>query len=104
MKYIFFFSLIFFVSKVHSNSRLPCELEKYFQLTDLYKSSLLDNNAKKLEMERERLSLLPDINLSMGQQSSNNSSFKGVMDSSLSVGLSMSVYRGNIYSKYKDKI
>ncbi|EFU8184302.1 TolC family protein [Salmonella enterica subsp. enterica serovar Bareilly] len=55
-------------------------------------------------MERERLSLLPDINLSMGQQSSNNSSFKGVMDSSLSVGLSMSVYRGNIYSKYKEKI
>lgn len=105
MKYIYiFFILIFSVSKVHSNSRLPCELEKYFQVTDIYKSSLLDNNAKKLEMERERLSLLPDINISINQQSTNNSSFKGVMDSSLSVGLSMSVYRGNSYSKYKDKI
>ncbi|HFG5151887.1 TPA: hypothetical protein ACGH56_004531, partial [Salmonella enterica subsp. enterica serovar Singapore] len=90
MRYIFSWGLMFFVCAANSEERLPCELEKYFQLTSLYKSNLFDTDAKKLEIERENLSLLPNINLNIGQQNTNNNSFKGFMDSTLSVGISMS--------------
>ncbi|WP_079967577.1 TolC family protein [Salmonella enterica] len=104
MRYIFSWGLMFFACAANSEDRLPCELEKYFQLTSLYRSNLFDTDAKKLEIERENLSLLPNINLNVGQQNTNNSSFKGFMDSTLSVGISMSLYEGNKHSKYKEKI
>lgn len=104
MKQIVFILTIFIVSNAYASSQLPCEIEYYFQQTDAYKSSVFDNEAKQLDLEREMLTLLPDINVSIGQQSTNKSSFKGLNDSSISLGLSQTVYNGGRYRIYKDKI
>jgi hypothetical protein len=98
------FLLLFSICNSYASDKIPCELDSFFRKTDAYSLILLENKAKLLELERERISLLPDINVSISQQSTNNNSFKDVMNSSLSLGFSQSVYSGNSYSKYKSKI
>ncbi|EAA3133234.1 TolC family protein [Salmonella enterica] len=104
MKLLVFLIATFIVCNTNASSNPHCELEDYFKHTDSYKSSMMDNEVKQLEMERESLSLLPDVSLSLGQQSTNRRSFKGMSDSAVSLGLSQSVYNGNRYNRFKDKI
>ncbi|EDW5993952.1 TolC family protein, partial [Salmonella enterica subsp. salamae] len=104
MKYLAFLIATLTVYNVYATQNSSCELEEYFRQTEVYKSAVLDNEAKQLEMERESLSLLPDISANVGQQSTNNSSFKGINESSVSLGLSQSVYSGGRYNKFKNKI
>lgn len=104
MKYLTFLIATFMACNAYASSHSPCELENYFRQTESYKLSMLDHSAKYLEMEKERLSLLPDITVSSGQQSTNNRSFKGLSDSSISLSLSQSIYNGNRYNKFKDKV
>lgn len=104
MKYLTLFIATLMGCNAYAISHSPCELEQYFRQTDSYKSSMLDHSAKELEMEREKLALLPDISVSSGQQSSNNRSFKGLSESFVSLSFSQSIYNGNRYNKFKDKI
>lgn len=104
MKYLAFLITILTVNNTYATQNPSCELEEFFRQTEVYKSAVLDNEAKKLEMERESLSLLPNISANVGQQSTNNSSFKGIHESSVSLGLSQSVYSGGRYNKFKNKI
>lgn len=80
-----------------------CALEQYFLRTESYKSSLLDNEEKKLELDKKELSLLPNVYIGVGQQSNNDRSFKSVRESSLSVGISQTIYEGGSYRKTKKK-
>lgn len=104
MKYLFFLIATLIAYNAYAGTKQPCLLEDYFKQTESYKSSMLDNEVKVLELERERLSFLPDVSVSVGQQSTNESSFKGFNKSSISLGLYQSVYNGNRYSIFKDKI
>lgn len=104
MKYLAFLIATLIACNAYAGTKQSCLLENYFKQTESYKSSILDNEAKMLELERERLSFLPDISVSIGQHSSNESSFKGVNKSSVSLSLSQSVYNGNRYNIFKDKI
>lgn len=104
MKYLIFLIATVISCKTYAETKQPCLLEKYFRQTESYKSSILDNEAKVLELERERLSFLPDMSLSIGQQSTNESSFKGFNKSSVSLGVYQSLYNGNRYSIFKEKI
>lgn len=104
MKYLAFLISTLTMYNAYATQNSSCELEEYFRQTEVYKSAVLDNEAKQLEMERESLSLLPDISANVGQQSTNNSSFKGINESSVSLGLSQSVYSGGRYNKFKNKI
>ncbi|HCQ9025315.1 TPA: TolC family protein [Escherichia coli] len=81
-----------------------CALEQYFLRTESYKSSLRDNEEKKLELDKKELSLLPNVYIGVGQQSNNDRSFKSVRESSLSVGISQTIYEGGSYRKTKKKI
>ncbi|MCG9429851.1 TolC family protein [Escherichia coli] len=104
MKYLTFLIATLMTCNTYAGTKQPCLLENYFKQTESYKSSMLDNETKVLELERERLSFLPDISVSIGQLSTNKSSFKGVNKSSVSLGLSQSIYNGNRYNIFKDKI
>ncbi|HEI3649877.1 TPA: TolC family protein [Escherichia coli] len=104
MKYLSFFIPVLIACNTYAKVDSPCDLENYFRKTETYKSGMLDNEEKLVELERERLTLLPNISVAIGQQSTNDSSFKGISDSSVSLSLSQSVYNGGRYSKFKNKI
>ncbi|EEZ5662149.1 TolC family protein [Escherichia coli] len=104
MKYLSFFIPVLIACNTYAKVDSPCDLENYFRKTETYKSGMLDNEEKLVELERERLTLLPNISVTIGQQSTNDSSFKGISDSSVSLSLSQSVYNGGRYSKFKNKI
>ncbi|HAZ3552441.1 TPA: TolC family protein [Escherichia coli] len=104
MKYLSFLISVLIACNTYAKADSPCDLENYFRKTEAYKSGMLDNEAKLVELERESLTLLPNISVTIGQQSTNDSSFKGISDSSVSLSLSQSVYNGGRYSKFKNKI
>ncbi|EEU9452377.1 TolC family protein [Escherichia coli] len=91
-------------SNLYALEKKQCILEQYFLQTESYKSSLIDSKEKKLELDRKELSLLPNIYISVDQQSTNNHSFKSITESSLSVGILQKIYDGGSYIKNKKKI
>ena len=104
MRAIIIFILLTACSDVCASKESVCFLEKYFENTEPYKSSLLDDKEKKLELDRKELSLLPDIYVGAGQYSSNDRSFKSIKESSLNVGFSQSIYEGGSFNKNRNKI
>ncbi len=99
MKYVIIFFVTMFCSNSYASTGTVCSLEQYFLQTDSYKSSLLDNMEKKIDLDRKKLSLLPDIYIGMNQYSNNKRSFKSLKESSLSVGISQTIYEGGKYIK-----
>ncbi|MBN9668447.1 TolC family protein, partial [Escherichia coli] len=99
---IFLISIVFSVAYASNNSQ--CLLENYFLETEQYKSSLLDDKEKKLELERKELSLLPDIYVGVGQYTSNNRSFQSIKESSVDLGISQKIYDGGNFIKSREKI
>lgn len=104
MKHIIVLAVYLISFNLYALEHNSCTLEKYFINTVQYKSSLLNDKEKKLELDRQKLSLFPSVYMSMGQESNNNRSFKSVGESSLFVGVSQTIYEGGSYVKYKKKI
>ncbi|ELY5805008.1 TolC family protein [Cronobacter sakazakii] len=94
-----FLFILFFFSGICWGSESSCKLDKYFVKTEAYKTIAFNNKRIELELDSNKLSLLPDLFVSVGQNINNENSFKKPEDSSVSIGVSQSIYEGNRYGK-----
>lgn len=104
MRLIFILLFVIQCSSVFATEDNYCSLDPYLMSTPDYKDNQLKNEEYDLESERNDLSLLPSIYTGVYQSSSNERSYKSILNSSLYVGISQQLYAGGIYSKTKKRI
>lgn len=90
--------------RANANVDNQCAIEPYFERTEEYHNLLIENERLLLDKNINDLSLLPDIYIGTGQQSSNSQSFKSFDKSGLHAGISQTLYEGNQYGKKKESI
>ncbi|EFW8116474.1 hypothetical protein FEQ65_005073, partial [Shigella sonnei] len=71
-----------------------CLLDDLLKNTTEYKNYLLSDEENTIELEKNELSLLPDIFINSSQNSNNDRSFRSVENSGLSIGFSQGIYSG----------
>lgn len=100
VRFLFFYICILTPMKGVAN----CNLDYYFLLSDISKEYEIKKNANDISSLENSLTLLPNITIGIGQQKNDTSSFKSIEQSSLSIGVSQSIYSGGVYNKTKEKI
>lgn len=104
MRIMLFLFLTFLYSFSYAKDTKICYFDKFLKNTTEYKSYLLSDEENTIELEKNDLSLLPNIFINTSQHSNNDSSFRSVENSALSIGFSQEIYSGGIYNKNKNRI
>lgn len=100
IQFMFLCFFILFPIRVLAN----CNLDYYFSLSDMAKEYEIKKNANDIDLLENSLTLLPNVTIGVGQQKNDEYSFKSIEQSSLSIGISQSIYSGGVYNKTKKKL
>lgn len=104
MRIILFFCFTMLYPLGYAKDKNICLLDDVLKNTTEYKNYLLSDEENTIELEKNELSLLPDIFINSSQNSNNDRSFRSVENSGLSIGFSQGIYSGGAYKKNKNRI
>ncbi|MEH4297676.1 TolC family protein [Enterobacter ludwigii] len=104
MRYAFFIFLFFSGYCSCAQPDMLCKHDIFFVKTNQYKLLESANVSNQLEHENNNLSLLPQFALTTGQSLNNQHSFRNVLNSEITLGVSQTVYEGNRFGKVKKQL